>query len=112
MPIPAVSFQGCSPFRLELFVGNSDRRQDIQLDRTARYAELGFSPSGPLFMNSLNCSSSLALVEYLAALWLHDAMNLIGGQIFQHLARAARPAHFELLHGLEWTQTEVRARVS
>ena len=46
-----------------------------------------------------------------SALWLHDAMHLIGGHISQHLARAARPAHFELFHGLEWAQTEVRARV-
>ncbi len=46
-----------------------------------------------------------------AASWLRDAMDLIGGQISQHLARAAGPAHFELLHGLERTQTEMRARV-
>jgi len=46
-----------------------------------------------------------------AASWLHDATDLIGGQIFQRLAHAAGPVHFDLFHSLERTPAEMRARI-
>ena len=52
-------------------------------------------------MGTATASAVSDFLESLHSVWLNDAMNLIGGQIFQHLARAAWPAHFELLHGLE-----------
>ena len=38
-------------------------------------------------------------------------MDLIGGQIFQRLAHAAGPVHFDLFHSLERTPAEMRARI-
>src|SRR5689334_16721117 len=65
--------------------------------------------SRPLFLNEFVAVSRF---RRSAILWLHNAMDLIGRKVFQHLARAAGPAYFQLFHGLEYAEPEMRSRIS